>query len=89
MGRYKSYLMGVQNEGGGGSRPLLDNVQKKDAFFMASLSVGSEQFPQAPILPHPSRGGGSNCPTRRSQLSDKVVLIVRQNLAIGTTLSGK
>ena len=32
MGRYKSYLTGVQNEGGG-SRPLLDNVQKKDAFF--------------------------------------------------------
>ena len=56
------------------------------------LSVGSETFPQAPILPHPSRGGGSNCPTRWSQLSDKVVLIFRQNLAIrviGTTLSGQ
>ena len=44
------------------------------------LSVGSETFPQAPILPHPSRGGGSNCPTRWSQLSDKVVLIVQQSL---------
>ena len=33
MGRNKSYLTGVQNEGGG-SRPLLDNVQKKDAFFL-------------------------------------------------------
>ena len=36
--------------------------------------------------------GGPNCPTRWSQLSDKVVLTVRQNLAIrviGTTLSGK
>jgi hypothetical protein len=41
------------------------------------LRVGSETFPQAPILPHPSRGSGSNCPTRWSQLSDKVVLIVR------------
>ena len=38
MGRYKSYLMGVQNERGG-SRPLLDNVKKKDAFF-------SEGFPK-------------------------------------------
>ena len=36
MGGNKSYLTGVQNEGGG-SRPLLDNVQKRDAFFMASL----------------------------------------------------
>ena len=42
MGRYKSYLKYVQNGGGGGwSRPLLDNVQKKDAFFllMASLTM--------------------------------------------------
>ena len=36
MGRYKSYFTGVQNEGGGQGH-LLDNVQKKDAFFMASL----------------------------------------------------
>ena len=37
MGRYKSYLTDVQNEGG--LRSLLDNVQKKDAFFlMASLT---------------------------------------------------
>ena len=43
------------------------------------LSVGSETFPQAPILPHPSRGGGSNCLTRWSQLFDKVVPIVRQS----------
>ena len=33
MGPYKCYLTGVQNEGGV-SRPLLDNVQKKDAFFL-------------------------------------------------------
>ena len=32
MGRYKSYYMDVQNEGGG-ARSLLDNLQKKDAFF--------------------------------------------------------
>ena len=36
MGRYKSYLTGVQNEGGG-SRPILDNVQKKDAFLWFPL----------------------------------------------------
>ena len=44
------------------------------------LSLGSGTFRQTPTLPHPSRGGGSNCPTRWSQLSDKVVLIVRQRL---------
>ena len=38
MGRYKSYLAGVENDGGG-SRPLLDNVQKKEAVFMSSLSL--------------------------------------------------
>ena len=43
------------------------------------LSLGSGTFRQAPILPHLSRGGGSNCPTRWSQLSDKVVLFVRQS----------
>ena len=36
MGRYKSYLTGVQNEGGG-SRPLLDNVQKNGTFFFGCL----------------------------------------------------
>ena len=45
MGRYKSYLTGVQNEGGG-SRPLLDNVQKKDAFFYG--------FPKAVLQTPPS-----------------------------------
>ena len=40
LGLYKSYLMSVQNEGGWGSRPLLDNVQKKDTFYlMASLTT--------------------------------------------------
>ena len=34
MGRYTSYLMDVQNEGGGWSRPLLDNVHKKEALFL-------------------------------------------------------
>ena len=33
MGRYKSYLMDVQNGGVVLSRPLLDDFQKKDAFF--------------------------------------------------------
>ena len=59
--------------------------------FFPIIGLGLN-FTQAPILPHPSRGGGSNCPTSWSKLSDKVVLIVRQNLAtrvIGTTLSGK
>ena len=32
LGRYKSYLTDVQNEGGG-SRPHLDNVKKKDTFL--------------------------------------------------------
>ena len=44
------------------------------------LSMGSRTFCDAPTLPNTSRGGGSNCPTRLSQLSDKVVLIVRQSL---------
>ena len=50
LGLNKSYLTVVQNrpiqklphgcpKWGGGSRPLLDNVQKKDAFFMVSLSL--------------------------------------------------
>ena len=43
------------------------------------LSLGSGTFCQATTLLHPSRGDGSNCPTRWSQLSDKVVLIVRQS----------
>ena len=42
------------------------------------LSLGSGTFCQAPTLFHISRGGGSNCPTRWSRLSDKVVPIVRQ-----------
>jgi hypothetical protein len=45
MGRYKSNLTDVQNEGGGGAMPLLDIVQKKDAFlwlplFLHILSAG-------------------------------------------------
>ena len=40
MGRNKSYLTGVKN-GGEGSRPLLVNVQKKDAFFNV--------FPKKPL----------------------------------------
>ena len=44
------------------------------------LSLGSGTFCQAPTLPHPSRGSGSNCPTRWPQLSDKVVIIVQQRL---------
>ena len=43
MGRYKSYLTGVQNEGGG-SRPLLDNVQKKDTFFLDVFPKQLEPF---------------------------------------------
>ena len=56
------------------------------------LSLGSGTFCQAPTLPHPSRGGGSNCPTRWLQLSDKVVIIVRQRLfcqTISTTFQQK
>ena len=44
MVQYKSYLTDVQNEGGG-SRPFLDNVQKKDVFFMSSLSKHLDQRP--------------------------------------------
>ena len=36
-GPIKSYLTGVQNEGGGW-RPLLENVQKKDAFLWLPLT---------------------------------------------------
>ena len=43
-------------------------------------SMGSGTFCQAPTLPNTSRGGGSYCPTRLSQLSYKVVLIVRLSL---------
>ena len=46
INRYKSYLTDVQNEGGG-SRPLLDNVQKKDTFFIDGLPIKVSQ-----LIPH-------------------------------------
>ena len=41
MGEYKIHHMDVQNEEGG-SKPLLDNVRKKDAFF-GWLPLGTQQ----------------------------------------------
>ena len=48
--------------------------------LLRESSLESGTFRQAPTLLHPSKGGGSNSPTRWSQLSDKVVLIVQQSL---------
>ena len=54
---------------------------------LVSLSLKSETFCQAPTLPHTSKGGGSNCSIKWSQLSDMVVIIVRQNLFCRTTFT--
>ena len=44
MGLYKSYLTMSKMKGGGASRPLLDNVQKKDIFFRCLPSSKEENI---------------------------------------------
>ena len=58
-------------------------VKKCGVEALVLLSLGSGTFFQAPTLLHHSRGGGSNGPTRWSQLSDKVVLIAGKAYFVG------